>query len=803
MEYYNEPAAVLGDVQVAVNSCWADPEQAARIVISDRPYQVVSPVEKLHAVLFAIQRDMSEGHMDKLVQWKKIVLSTTMVFSIQENDEAMRWQALNLREQPGIEYDLVRFGALQRVIEIRDFVSKRPELNGSNRTMAKIIAEAYNKKIKLSKFSESLSDTMVFQCLEVYDRILVRSPVILSMLHEMDSKLGARNPFDKVARLYALSSKCTGAISQAEWVFTYLKDLYEGGKMGSDDFGKRVLAGADSKQKGIADLILVKKSALSRLLSWGSSRIKEAEMKAMHAMTNTVGDFRAAVGRVWSRAAPMKVPMPWRAGWTRAGDALLGFIENFVFGVQYDEVIQTWMHRRKPLDELFEMESIADEMALIEAAGKEEQATVEEAKPVVQGSMEPDSGEAVTADELRHGIESDPNLAEVFNQSLRESTEPGDMEDLRRLEHYKLQAKQYVSTYVTLMDENCLNGEITKGLRTSAAGRAEGDLGQRSHVLIYYSAQDAGESSSQPWCRVPPLRERGAHLERFIRLVLQRFPNYQEELHPRDVYIVNDAGRAGNRNAILKAFTLPGNDLEAKTTIQLKKKVKSVSLLLSEASLAQNKAKVRGQAIEQVQTLLQVTKTSPELNPHDRLHVQHSTNRGNAIGFMSSECWETSSHVWRVQQKVKLEMLGKHGAKVPVGGGIKKKESAEQEDGEAEDDEPAPHGPIRGLRGAAPRIRLCGGNLNGQRWQVGQSLPVQASSLLWTCLQRVPPAEPHAAFGEAVLRDDGGPRVQDAHPRAEQARVARGRSGRRGRRRRGPGPEEEWQSQEGPQERWQ
>ena len=42
MEYYSEPGAVLGDVEVAVSSCWADPEQAARIVISDRPYQVAS-----------------------------------------------------------------------------------------------------------------------------------------------------------------------------------------------------------------------------------------------------------------------------------------------------------------------------------------------------------------------------------------------------------------------------------------------------------------------------------------------------------------------------------------------------------------------------------------------------------------------------------------------------------------------------------------------------------------------------------------------------------------------------------------
>ena len=282
---------------------------------------------------------------------------------------------------------------------------------------------------------------------------------------------------------------------------------------------------------------------------------------------------------------------------------------------------------------------------------------------------------------------------------MRESAEPADAEDLRRLEQYKLQARQYVSTYVTLMDENCLDSEITQTLRSSAAGRAQGDAGQRTHVLVYYSAQDAGEASSQPWCRVPPLRERGGHLERFVRLILQRFPSYQEELHPQDVYIVNDSGRAGNRSAILKAFTLPSNDPESKSTIQLKKTIKSVSLLLSEASLAQNKAKIRGQAIEQVQSLLQISKTTPELNLHDRLHVQHATNRGNAIGFMSSESWDTSPHVWRVQQKIKLEMLGKHGAKVPVGGGLKKKEAADDEaegdDEEGELNTPAPPPPTK------------------------------------------------------------------------------------------------------------
>ena len=399
MEFYNEPKAVLGDVEVAVNSRWADPAQAPRVVMEDRPYRVVSPVEKLHAIVFAVQRDIAEGHVQKLQEWKKILLSTSMVFRIQENDEALRWQALNLRERPGIEYDLVRHGALQRIIEIRDFVSKRPELNGSNRAMSKTIAAEYNGKLKLSDFSEKLSDTMVFQCLEVYDRVLMRSPTILSMLHEMDGELGTKNPFDKVARLFALSGKCSGAIGQAEWLFAYLKDLFEGGKMGFDDFGKRLLAGADSKQKGLADLILLKKTALSRLLSWASSRIREDELKVLHSMTSTVADFRAAVGRVWSRTAPLKVATPWRAGWSRGGDGLLTFIENFIFGTQYDEVCQTWMQRRKPLDELFEMEAIADEMASIEASAKEEQATTEEAKPVVLAGVEPES-EAVSADEL-------------------------------------------------------------------------------------------------------------------------------------------------------------------------------------------------------------------------------------------------------------------------------------------------------------------------------------------------------------------------------------------------------------------
>ena len=111
-----------------------------------------------------------------------------------------------------------------------------------------------------------------------------------------------------------------------------------------------------------------------------------------------------------------------------------------------------------------------------------------------------------------------------------------------------------MAAHVTIVDECKTDAEILAILKDCPAGKARGDPApaRRTHVLIYYDQQDAGEANTQPHLRPPPMRAKGQHIQRFLSLCIQRAN--PDELEENDVYIVNDAGRAGNKTMIMNAF---------------------------------------------------------------------------------------------------------------------------------------------------------------------------------------------------------------------------------------------------------
>ena len=66
---------------------------------------------------------------------------------------------------------------------------------------------------------------------------------------------------------------------------------------------------------------------------------------------------------------------------------------------------------------------------------------------------------------------------------------------------------------------------------------------------------------NNPHLRVPALRSkkngRSAHLERFVKLIMNRFTSSgteADDLEDGDLFIINDCGRPGNRPCFLSAF---------------------------------------------------------------------------------------------------------------------------------------------------------------------------------------------------------------------------------------------------------
>ena len=59
--------------------------------------------------------------MDYLAKWRNILLSSTVVFRIIENAHDLYWARLELREKRGLEFNLVRHSALQRICDIQPY----------------------------------------------------------------------------------------------------------------------------------------------------------------------------------------------------------------------------------------------------------------------------------------------------------------------------------------------------------------------------------------------------------------------------------------------------------------------------------------------------------------------------------------------------------------------------------------------------------------------------------------------------------------------------------------------------------
>ena len=114
-----------------------------------------------------------------------------------------------------------------------------------------------------------------------------------------------------------------------------------------------------------------------------------------------------------------------------------------------------------------------------------------------------------------------------------------------------------------------------------------------------------------------------------------------------------------------------------------KKNVRQVTLILAEDSLTNfgDKLGARGyRSISQVQSWYQCTKNALQLNIHARLFTPGATNRGNVIGPLAKPSHENPIDNWIVSVADKFQIFGKHGPRIPVGGGIA--------DPGAEDDEP-------------------------------------------------------------------------------------------------------------------
>ena len=174
------------------------------------------------------------------------------------------------------------------------------------------------------------------------------------------------------------------------------------------------------------------------------------------------------------------------------------------------------------------------------------------------------------------------------------------------------------------------------------------------YLLVLYDTGRAGESSSRPHLRPPPLRD--AHLQRTIRGTLMGFSDGDTTFAEHLAFFMVDKSM-GNASAISKVFT------DDKGRVM--KKYKTQMYLQTTEAERQIKTRVKGVGTVSTLQLMTVFTAKPmDLVAKDHLHVPGS-NCADLLGPFERLNPES---LWKVRHKEKGTLYGK--AMVQVGGAV-------------------------------------------------------------------------------------------------------------------------------------
>eukprot|EP00435_Cladocopium_sp_Y103_P068515 s17_g31.t1 len=320
---FTKPATFSSHIEIAVvdtkniepRGCWRS----------------VTPEEKLHAMIWAIHRDIVDPNVNEKVikEWVCMVLKATFIFrhiETEDQGEGMYYRCANIREEVVTEAATVTRTAYQQIYEIASFSDRMSEKHGE-RLSAKKIAKLFADHVTQSKAGgvlgkgEVRSERMVDDVLTVARRGL-SVPEIESVLRRSDGRWGHESPFSSVAKICGLISKCRP--KDLVWVFQFIEHSVLTEQVESATLSTRFVLGDNSKV-GFVDVILLKLRILQHLTNvWLPGKGCSGEVLAvLHEKMMTPNQWR---DNVCPHSGPTPT-MTWKKEWGRSMDLFLQFIE--------------------------------------------------------------------------------------------------------------------------------------------------------------------------------------------------------------------------------------------------------------------------------------------------------------------------------------------------------------------------------------------------------------------------------------------------------------------------------------------
>lgn len=140
-----------------------------------------------------------------------------------------------------------------------------------------------------------------------------------------------------------------------------VRDRIERNLMTPKDFPERTLIGK-STGKGLIDLYLMKFDMLKHMMTHVLDSIKlPSEVKAM--VPRVLGTHKAYSQHLSPVEGARSVDMSWRRDWTNSSIMSLGFLEDVVYGEEYDSQLRNAVRAAKSAKDVMEYDSMALKIA--------------------------------------------------------------------------------------------------------------------------------------------------------------------------------------------------------------------------------------------------------------------------------------------------------------------------------------------------------------------------------------------------------------------------------------------------------
>ena len=203
----------------------------------------ITPIELVHAFLFAIQRDIMLGEdevgADALGTWCAALLSVPFHFQVVDTDEKTYMMSVQMRESVGAEYNVAYYTALQRIYMIQRFVELEKAKHGGEPSIPKIV-QAY-QAVKWAKQSEHVTPHFIEAAMLIWRRALSIIEV-RELITNLDQDFAHQNPLNRVTSLDAIVKKVKKH-EMIVWVFQAIDHGFRNNYLVSADLSHEKLTG--------------------------------------------------------------------------------------------------------------------------------------------------------------------------------------------------------------------------------------------------------------------------------------------------------------------------------------------------------------------------------------------------------------------------------------------------------------------------------------------------------------------------------------------------------------------------------